>query len=189
GRQRRRHDGDAKRHPGRVENTLVLKQRAVPLRRPSAPHRDQLRLVEAVDHQEQDRDVEKREPERDRGGVEPAEASHRAASRSFSWLRWNSTIGTTSTSRRTTATADETGQSRLAKNSNQSVLPIISVSEPPSRSGITNSPVAGMNTRKQPASTPGSDSGKVICQKARKGRLPRSAAASSSVWSSRSSAA
>ena len=65
-----------------------------------------------------------------------------------------------------TATAEASGQSRLAKNSFHSVLPIISVSEPPSRSGMTNSPTAGMKTRKQPAMTPGSDSGKVIFQKA-----------------------
>ena len=31
---------------------------------------------------------------------------------------------------------------------------------------MTNSPVTGMKTRKQPAMTPGSESGKVICQKA-----------------------
>ena len=66
-----------------------------------------------------------------------------------------------------TATADDTGQSRLEKNSFHSVLPIISVCEPPSRSGMTNSPTAGMKTSRQPAMTPGSDSGKVIFQKAR----------------------
>ena len=75
-----------------------------------------------------------------------------------------------STSSRMTATADATGQSRLLKNSFHSVLPIISVSEPPSRSGMTNSPTAGMKTSRQPAKTPGSDSGNVICQKARHGR-------------------
>ena len=80
-----------------------------------------------------------------------------------------------------TATADATGQSRLLKNSSHSVLPIISVSEPPSRSGMTNSPTAGMKTSRQPAMTPGSDSGKVIFQKALIGGQPRSAAASSSV--------
>ena len=65
-----------------------------------------------------------------------------------------------------TATAEDTGQSRLAKNSFHSVLPIISVCEPPSRSGMTNSPTAGMKTSRQPATTPGSDSGKVIFQNA-----------------------
>src|SRR5690606_439505 len=131
---------DAQRHPRRRHQPLVLEQAPIPFRRPTAPHRHQLRLVEAVDHQQQDRDVEEREPEHDRGDIEPAEAFHRAASRCFSWFRWNKTIGTTSTSSSTTATAEATGQSRLLKNSPHSVLPIISVSEPPSRSGITNSP-------------------------------------------------
>ena len=99
------------------------------------------------------------------------------------------TIGTTRISSSTTATADATGQSRLLKNSLHMVLPIISVPEPPSRSGMTNSPVAGMKTRKQPAMTPGSDSGKVIFQKACSGGQPRSAAASSSDSSIFSSAA
>src|SRR3546814_17377834 len=76
-------------------------------------------------------------------------------------MRWNSTIGMTSTSSSSTATAEDSGQSRLLKNSLHSVLPIISVSEPPSRSGMTNSPIAGMKTRKQPAILPGSDSGTV----------------------------
>src|SRR3546814_3881313 len=94
-------------------------------------------------------------------------------------MRWNRTIGMTSTSSRRTATAEESGQSRLLKNSLHSVLPIIRVSDPPSRSGMTNSPTAGMKTRKQPAMMPGSDSGTVTNQNAFMGRQPRSAAASS----------
>ena len=52
---------------------------------------------------------------------------------------------------------------------------------------MTNSPTAGMKTSIEPAMTPGSESGKVICQNALSGGEPRSAAASSSVWSSFSS--
>ena len=37
----------------------------------------------------------------------------------------------------------------------------MTVSEPPSRSGITNSPSAGMKTRNDPATTPGMESGTV----------------------------
>ena len=55
----------------------------------------------------------------------------------------------------TTATAEATGQSLLAKNSVQSVWPIISVCEPPSRSGMTNSPTIGMKQSSAPATTPG----------------------------------
>ena len=47
---------------------------------------------------------------------------------------------------------------------------------PPSRSGITNSPMTGINTRKQPASIPGKDKGIVTVQKVLNGRQPRSAA-------------
>ena len=68
------------------------------------------------------------------------------------------------------ATAEASGQLRLEKNSCQSVRPIMRVPEPPRRSGMTNSPVTGMNTRRQPAMTPGIDSGKVIFQKARNRR-------------------
>ena len=53
---------------------------------------------------------------------------------------------------------------------------------------MTNSPTAGMKTSKQPASTPGSESGKVIFQKAWNGGQPRSCAASSRVSSIFSSA-
>src|SRR3546814_3323336 len=59
---------------------------------------------------------------------------HRAQSCALrSCMRWNRTIGMTSTSSRRTATAEESGQSRLLKNSLHSVLPIIRVSDPPSR--------------------------------------------------------
>ena len=51
--------------------------------------------------------------------------------------------------------AEATGQSLLAKNSIHSVCPIIRVSEPPSRSGMTNSPAIGMKQSSAPAATPG----------------------------------
>jgi hypothetical protein len=89
-------------------------------------------------------------------------------------------IGPTSRHSSTTAIAEATGQSLLEKNSVHSVCPIIRLSEPPSRSGMTNSPVIGMKHRRAPAPTPGSDSGTVIFQNAVDGRAPRSAAASSS---------
>ena len=87
-------------------------------------------------------------------------------------------MGATRSASSTTATAEAAGQSRLSKNSTQSVRPIINVSEPPSRSGITNSPMAGMKTSRHPANIPGADSGTVIRQKAAVGEAPRSAAAS-----------
>ena len=91
--------------------------------------------------------------------------------------------------RSTTATVEDSGQSRLEKNSLHSVRPIIRVSEPPRRSGTTNSPTIGMKQRSEPATTPGSDKGRVTVRKARAGEAPRSCAASISAGSSRSSAA
>src|SRR5262245_18401613 len=89
----------------------------------------------------------------------------------------------------TTATAEAMGQSRLEKNSVHTLWPIIGVSEPPSRSGMTNSPTMGMKQSSAPANTPGSDSGNVTSQNVFHGGQPRSAAASSSDSSSCSSAA
>ncbi|MNS38005.1 hypothetical protein D3C72_702410 [compost metagenome] len=71
------------------------------------------------------------------------------------------------------------GQSALLKNSFHMTRPIISVLAPPSISGMTYSPTAGMNTSMAPAITPWRDSGTVICQNACQGLAPRSYAASS----------
>jgi hypothetical protein len=43
-------------------------------------------------------------------------------------------------------TAEATSQSRLLKSSFQSIFPTIKVSGPYSNSGMTNSPIDGMNT-------------------------------------------
>jgi len=43
-------------------------------------------------------------------------------------------------------TAEDTSQSRLLKSSFQSIFPTIKVSGPYSNSGMTNSPIDGMNT-------------------------------------------
>src|SRR5690606_31537821 len=53
-------------------------------------------------------------------------------------------------------------------------LPIISPRVPPIRSGVTKAPMAGMNTRMQPATTPGSVSGKMTRQNERQSLAPRS---------------
>src|SRR3954470_22208213 len=89
----------------------------------------------------------------------------------------------------TTASADATGQSRLPKNSSHSVCPIIAVEDEPSKSGMTNSPTIGIKQSSVPATMPGSDSGTVTSKNVRQGGAPRSAAASSSVFSIFSSAA
>ena len=60
------------------------------------------------------------------------------------------------------ATAEATGQSRLLKNPLERTRPIIRLSGPPSSSGMTYSPTAGMKTSMEPAMMPGMASGTVI---------------------------
>ena len=69
-------------------------------------------------------------------------------------LYWNSASGTRSSSTITQVTAEAIGQSVLLKNSFHITRPIISVLAPPSISGITYSPTAGMKTSMAPAITP-----------------------------------
>ena len=72
----------------------------------------------------------------------------------------------------TQVTAAAMGQSALLKNSVHMTRPIISVSAPPSISGMTYSPTDGMKTSIAPAMTPGMDSGSVMRRNARQGRAP-----------------
>src|ERR1700722_15667062 len=98
-------------------------------------------------------------------------------------------MGPASRTRKVIATAEATGQSWLPKNSSQRTRPIMRLSGPPNKEGMTNSPTAGMKTNMEPAITPGSDSGRVTSRKARHGGEPKSADASSKVESSFSSVA
>src|SRR3546814_15445390 len=92
---------------------------------------------------------------------------HRAQSCALrSCMRWNRTIGMTSTSSRRTATDEESGQSRLLKNSLHSVVPNIRVSDQPSRSGMTNSTTAGKKQREKAPMLTGRQRGTVIAQEA-----------------------
>ena len=77
------------------------------------------------------------------------------------------------------------GQSRLEKNSFHKARPMVCAPGPPSSSGITYSPTAGMNTSASPATMPGNDNGKVMVRNTVHGLAPRSAAASSSAGSMR----
>src|SRR5207302_10773218 len=112
-------------------------------------------------HEDDDRQIKKRQPQRQRGDVEPrnpvylarhqpAPSSVRRCSRSYS------SNGGISKSSSAIAAADATGQSLLVKNSSHSVCPIIIELEPAKRSGITNSPTIGMKHNSAPAPTPGS---------------------------------
>ncbi len=78
------------------------------------------------------------------------------------------------------------GQSRAVENWFWIRLPIMTVLPPPIRSGVRYAPRQGTNTRIAPAMMPALVIGIVTRVKARKGRAPRSAAASSSAGSSRS---
>src|SRR5690606_37652321 len=150
----------------------------VPLQRPAAPDRDQAPAVERVDYQDEHRHVDEQQaqPKHDAG---ESGTFHALPSISRAWLRLKRMIGMIRINSITTASAEAPGQLRRLKNSSQSTLPIISVCEPPSSSGITNSPITGMNTSMQPAMMPFFDSGTVTFQKLAKERAPRSEAASS----------
>ena len=86
-------------------------------------------------------------------------------------------------------TAEPNGQSRAVVNWFCTRLPIMTVFPPPIRSGVRKAPTQGMNTRMEPARMPGPESGITTRSSAGKGLAPRSAAASSSAGSSRSSVA
>ena len=144
-------------------------ERGIPADRPAAPHRHQPRGIERVDHQDHDRQIEEREPERERRDVEEREPAHLMVlprSRRAPQVARTARSAPPAEHSSTIAMADATGQSLLAKNSIHKVWPIIIVSEPPSRSGMTNSPTIGMKHSSAPAATPGSDSGSVTVQNA-----------------------
>src|SRR5690606_24168077 len=166
----------------RAHQLTVVQQADIPLHRPAAPHGHQPRVVEGIDDQDDHRQVDEQQTEhQDQVGEAPA--FHSLPSSSLAWFLLNRMIGTKRIASITTASAEATGQSRLLKNSCQSTLPIISVSGPPSSSGMTNSPTTGMNTSMQPAMMPFLDSGTVIFQKLVNRRAPRSEAASSKLRS------
>src|SRR5207253_2198906 len=146
---------------------------------------DEAREVEGIDDQYGDRQIEKGKAEQQRAEPERAAEPQAHGALSRSMKRCASNSGNVSTTTSAIATAAAAGQSTLSKNSCHSILPTISVPGPPNKSGITNSPTAGMKTSKAPAAMPGSDSGRITARKARHGRAPRSAAASRRLSSSR----
>src|SRR5690606_1310022 len=153
---------------------LVPPQRPVPAQREPGPGRGEPRIVEGQHDHQRDGPEQEGVAEGQRRG-QGAGAPHVRASRF-----WNSAIGTTSSTSSSIASAEASGKSRFWKNSAHSTRPMSWASGPPSSSGITNSPTAGMNTSISPARMPGSDNGRVTARKARQGRAPRSSAASSS---------
>src|SRR5208282_4491417 len=148
----------------------------------SGPDRDQARGVEGIDHDRDDQPIKEQIAQAQHDQKEGRQALGHAAP--LAKRRRIFPIGQISSASIATATDAATGQSWLVKNSSHSTLPIIRLSGPPRRSGMTNSPTIGMDTSSAPAATPGSDSGRVTLRKARNGLAPRSDAASSSVQSS-----
>src|SRR5205814_2537023 len=152
-RARRRHGGDAQAHERSIPDRLVLPELQVPTGRETRPHRHESRGIEGIDDQRDDGPVEKEVAEHEHGPGEDRAPAHGGSSAMVRRIR---AVGSAKSASMAMATAEAAGQSRLLKNSSQSTLPIISVSGPPRSSGITNSPTAGMNTRSEPAATPGS---------------------------------
>ena len=87
------------------------------------------------------------------------------------------------TARLTTAIAEPNGQSRFGPNCCWIALPSSAVFAPPSRSGITNCPVAGTKTSVMPAASPGMICGSTAWRKTFQPDAPRSRAASASLQS------
>src|SRR5205814_1130505 len=184
-RDRRCHDRDFEAGERRVAVFLVLDERAVPARREPAPDRHEPRAVEGINDEQRDRQVQKREPEEERAEAKQAAAARDHAAASRSRKRSATRSGSINITTNAIAIAAAAGQSTLSKNSCHSILPTISVPGPPNRSGMTNSPTAGMKTSRQPAATPGSDKGRITSRNTRRGRAPRSAAASTRLSSRR----
>src|SRR5262249_40899369 len=155
------------------QHRVVLEERLPPAEREASPHGHEPQIVERVDDHQADRQIEEGVAEHEDREGKARLAVHDPRSRLLACCRWDSAIGPTSRISRTIATADASGQSELVKNSSHSTLPIISVLVPPSRSGITNSPTAGMNTSRQPAMIPGRESGSVTVKNAAAGFAPR----------------
>ncbi|KAG1316309.1 hypothetical protein G6F62_013592 [Rhizopus arrhizus] len=183
-RQRAQHGGGTggpERHhqagPHRIHQRAVGEQVAVGTGGEPGPDHRQPRAVERIEHQQQDRQVQEGEAEQQHAqpqalGGARAHACFPSSRRC--WERLNSRIGTSSSRIIATAIAEAPGQLRLLKNSFHSWRPTISVSEPPSISGITNSPIAGIITSMQPAMMPAFDSGRVMRRNACHGLAPRS---------------
>src|ERR1700760_2858914 len=124
------------------------------------PDGHQTTIIECIEHDDRYRHVEKTEPPADDQITCDPWPHH-------DWLSALFTNLTASAPRLTTMrsdipSADARGQSRFAKNSVHRLLPKVSVLGPPRSSGITNSPSAGMKTRKKPEMMPLNDSGTTI---------------------------
>ena len=143
-RNQRRPEGD----PGRVQQRLVVKQGAVPAGREAAPDGDEPRRVEGKEHQEHDRQVEEGEAERQDGELKRREA------RVIDPLLLSSAPLVPVERDRPDQQHEQDdrhgGRQRpvaVVEEFVPELRPIMSVSEPPSRSGMTNSPTAGMKTQ------------------------------------------
>ena len=150
------------------------KNSRIPAQRPAAPHRDQPRGVERIDDQDHDRQIEKREAERERGDVErdrrcASSAPLRGAHLHDAGRRRSAPPGGRPAPPRPRRPPASPCWRRIP--STASVRSSV-VSEPPSRSGMTNSPTIGMKHNSAPAATPGSESGSVTTPE----RLPARAA-------------
>ena len=86
----------------------------------------------------------------------------------------------------TNPSAEPYGQSRPSRNSSWTTLAMVVVSAPPSRSGVTKSPMAGMNVRIDAATMPGIVNGRVTLRNAWRPLAYRSRAAGTRAASSRS---
>src|SRR5690606_31891856 len=159
---------------------------AVPLQGEPFPHHVQPRRVEAERDEDDDGQVQKREY---KPCVQPQQPlsppAHYASTLSVSWLKkrtYRKMRMRLITVKMTDAAAPK-GQSRAWVNCRWIKLPIKIVRAPPKRSMMKNRARDGMNTKMDPAMTPGIVKGSIAVRNACHGVAPKAYAARSMRWS------
>src|SRR5919109_707453 len=185
---RRGHRGDRCDHATRGERPqerVVREEGPVPAEREALPgERNGRAVVEREHDQHGDRRVEEHDEDPEhrpesspavpgRGGV------HSATVRTFRY-RPKTTISRATARTRNIDIAEPNCQSKPWRNAPWIALPKKNPLGPPTKSGVTYSPIVGMKTNAKAAITPGMDSGSVTVRKVVHRPAPRSVEASSS---------
>ena len=165
------------------EHDPVRRELGVPAQREALPRHAEPRRVQRQRGHGEQRQVQEHEGGDGRGGEAGVQAPLHGSTRSSPARR--STISPTSVSKVSTRlTAAPKGKSRLTPNWCWMRLPSIHCRPPPSRSGMTKAPMAGMKVRITAVTRPGRVWGRMACRNTRTGPAYRSRLASTSAQSS-----
>ena len=162
GREDRRDDRDLQRVAERLQRGLRCGRASVYQCVEKPPQSVPLfGLVEAEHDEHDDRREQEREHDAPRGTSGSAAGARSSAAHSASSPTRDRYANTPSRMKSISSTdiAEPSGQLLPLPNWSYTVLPNIWVFTPPSSSGVTKSPTAGMNTRSTPAMRPGRDGG------------------------------